>query len=149
MTTVEEHEISDLQKQLERFVTQSHVNVYRSTGGLLGGWMFAPVLLLTTTGRKSHQQRTTPLTFFPHGRDFVVIASYGGGPKHPAWWVNLQAQPDAEVQVGPFRHKVTAREAEGEERQRLWGRVTTWMPIYAYYQSRTDRQIPVVVLERD
>jgi len=111
--------------------------------------MVAPVLLLTTTGRQSQEQRTTPLTFFPDGRDFVVIASYGGGPRHPAWWLNLRAQPEAEVQVGPTHHKVTAREAEGDERNRLWRRVTTWMPVYAYYQSRTDREIPVVVLERN
>lgn len=140
--------MSDPQKQLEQLVTQTHVNIYRSTGGLLGGWMLAPVLLLTTTGRRSQRQRTTPLTFFPEGQDFVVIASYGGGPSHPAWWLNLQAQPQAEVEVGPARHAVTAREAEGEERERLWGRVTGWMPTYAFYQSRTERRIPVVVLER-
>lgn len=137
------------QKQIERFVTQSHVALYRSSGGLLGGWMLAPVLLLTTTGRHSQQQRTTPLTFFPDGEDFVVIASYGGGARHPDWWLNLVSQPQAEVQVGPFRYAVHAREAEGEARERLWRRVTTWMPIYAYYQSRTERRIPVVVLERN
>lgn len=137
-----------LQKQLERFVTQSHVAAYRTTGGLVGGFMLAPVLLLTTTGWKSRQPRTTPLTFFPEGRDFVVIASYGGGPRDPHWWTNLQARPDAEVQVGPLRIPVRAREAEGEERDRLWRRVTGWMPMYAWYQSRTERRIPVVVLER-
>jgi deazaflavin-dependent oxidoreductase (nitroreductase family) len=141
--------MNGLQKQIERFVTQSHVTLYRSSGGLLGGWPLSPVLLLTTTGRQSQQRRTTPLTFFPEGKDFVVIASYGGGPRHPAWWLNLKAEPQAEVEVGPARHSVVAREAEGEERERLWRRVTRWMPMYAYYQSRTERHIPVVVLERD
>ena len=140
--------MSGLQKQIERFVTQSHVALYRNSGGLLGGWMMAPVLLLTTTGRQSHQQRTTPLTFFPEGEDFVVIASYGGGARHPDWWLNLEAEPRAEVEVGFSRHSVLARETEGRERERLWRRVTGWMPIYAFYQSRTERQIPVVVLAR-
>ena len=140
--------MNGLQKQIERFVTQSHVALYRSSGGLLGGWMLAPVLLLSTTGRQSQQQRTTPLTFFPEGENFIVIASYGGGARHPDWWLNLKAQPRAEVEVGPSRYSVLAREAEGEERERLWRRVTSWMPIYAYYQSRTERLIPVVILER-
>ena len=141
--------MNGLQKQIERFVTQSHVALYRSSGGLLGGWMLAPVLLLTTTGRQSQQQRTTPLTFFPEGENFVVIASYGGGARHPDWWLNLEAQPRAEAEVGLSRHSVHAREAEGDERERLWRRVTGWMPMYAFYQSRTERRIPVVVLERD
>ena len=140
--------MNGLQKQIERFATQSHVALYRSSGGVLGGWMVAPVLLLSTTGRRSQQQRTTPLTFFPEGENFVVIASYGGGARHPDWWLNLKAQPRAEVQVGPARYSVLAREADGEERERLWRRVTLWMPIYAYYQSRTERLIPVVILER-
>lgn len=140
--------MSDRQKQLEQLVTQTHTALYRATGGLVGGWMIAPVLLLTTTGRRTGQPRTTPLTFFPQGENFIVIASYGGGPAHPAWWSNLERLPEAEVQVGPFRISVRAREAEGEERERLWRRVRTWMPIYAWYQSRTDRRIPVVVLER-
>jgi deazaflavin-dependent oxidoreductase (nitroreductase family) len=140
--------MNGLQKQIERFVTQSHVALYRSSGGLLGGWMLAPVLLLSTTGRQSQQQRTTPLTFFPEGKNFIVIASYGGAIHHPDWWLNLKAQPRAEVEIGPSRYSVLAREAEGEERERLWRRVTSWMPIYAYYQSRTERLIPVVILER-
>ena len=141
--------MNGLQKQIERFVTQSHVALYRSSGGLLGGWMLAPVLLLTTTGRRSQQQRTTPLTFFPEGKDFVVIASYGGGARHPDWWLNLEAQHRAEVEVGLSRYSVLAREAQGQERERLWRRVTGWMPMYAFYQSRTERLIPLVVLERD
>jgi len=96
-------DMNGLQKQIERFVTQSHVALYRSSGGLLGGWMLVPVLLLTTTGRRSQQQRTTPLTFFPDGDDFVVIASYGGA-RHPDWWLNLEAQPRAEVEVGLSRY---------------------------------------------
>jgi len=140
--------MNGLQRRLERTATQGHVTLYRATGGLVGGWMLAPVLLLTTTGRKSRELRTTPLTFFPDGRDFVVIASYGGGPRHPDWWLNLKAEPDVEIEIGILRLPITAREAEGEDRQRLWEMVTRWMPVYAYYQSRSDRRIPVVVLKR-
>ena len=132
-----------------KLVPQAHVALYRGTGGLVGGWMLAPVLLLTATGRKSGEQRTTPLTFMPHGRDFVVIASFGGAPRHPAWWFNLMADPLAQVELGILRFRVRAREADGDERELLWGRLTTWMPMYAAYQRRTDRRIPVVVLARD
>jgi len=125
-----------------------HTALYRWTNGRIGGSVVnMPVLLLTTTGRKSGDQRTTPLTYLLKGNAYVVIASYLGEPKHPAWWLNLTANPTAEIQVGAQRIKVTAREADGEERERLWDEVVARQKDYAEYQQRTTRRIPVVVLE--
>jgi deazaflavin-dependent oxidoreductase (nitroreductase family) len=126
-----------------------HPRLYRWSGGRIGGAIGGmPVLLLTTTGRKSGEPRTTALTYLPRGDDFVVIASVLGEPRHPAWWLNLAAKPDASVQVGGARHPVRAREAEGEEREALWRAVVAKMPDYDEYKARTSRRIPVVVLER-
>src|SRR5262245_17045644 len=107
-----------------------------------------PVLLLTTTGRKSGAARTKALTYLPRGDAFVVIASVLGEPRHPAWWLNLEAHPDATVEVGRERLQVRARKAEGEERETLWNAVVATMPDYEEYRHRTSRQIPIVVLER-
>jgi deazaflavin-dependent oxidoreductase (nitroreductase family) len=131
-----------------RLFTGIHEFWYRMTGGLVGGWAGAPMLLLTTTGRKSGAQRTTPLLFMRDGEDLVVIASYGGSDRHPDWWLNLRAHPDAEVQVFAERRLVHAEESAGEERARLWERVKRIYPIYRAYESRTSRQIPVVVLRK-
>lgn len=126
-----------------------HPRLYRWTGGRLGGSVIGlPVLLLETRGRKTGALRTTALTYFPHASGFVVVASYLGEPRDPAWWHNLKARPDATVQVGAERHRVRAREADGAERAELWRAITTKAPDYAEYQSRTSRRIPVVVLER-
>jgi deazaflavin-dependent oxidoreductase (nitroreductase family) len=129
-----------------RMFMAAHEFWYRLTNGLIGGWAGAPMLLLTTTGRKSGQPRTTPLVYMPDGQDLIVIASYGGSDHHPQWWRNLQANPDAEVQVFAQRRRVRAHAATGEERTRLWNRVSTIYPIYRWYESRTSREIPVVVL---
>ena len=121
--------------------------VYRLTGGKVGGTMKgAPILLLTVRGRKSGKLRTTPLLYGRDGDNLVVIASKGGDPKHPAWYHNLQGQ-EAEVQVGRERKRVRARDAEGEERERLWALTVGIYPPYADYQKKTTRRIPVVVLE--
>jgi deazaflavin-dependent oxidoreductase (nitroreductase family) len=126
-----------------------HPMLYRWSGGRIGGAIGGmPVLLLTTTGRKSGAPRTTALTYLPRGDDFVVIASVLGEPRHPAWWLNLAAKPDATVQVGGTRHAVRARQAEGEEREALWRAVVAKTPDYDEYKARTSRRIPVVVLER-
>jgi deazaflavin-dependent oxidoreductase (nitroreductase family) len=126
-----------------------HPKLYRWTGGRIGGSIGSmPVLLLTTTGRKTGAPRTSALTYLPHGDDFVVIASVLGEPRHPAWWLNLEARPDATVEVGRERHAVLARQAQGGERDTLWKAVVAKMPDYEEYRRRTSRRIPVVVLER-
>ena len=126
-----------------------HPTLYRWTGGRFGGQMMGlPVLLLTTRGRRSGEARTKALMYLPRGDDFVVIASYLGEPKHPAWWLNLTARPEAEVLVGGKTVSVRSREAEGEERAELWREVVARTPDYDEYQRRTQRRIPVVVLER-
>lgn len=125
-----------------------HPILYRWTGGAIGGRVIGmPVLLLTTTGRKSGRPRTKALTYLPKGDAFVVIASYLGEPNHPAWWLNLEANSDAKVRVGRRDVPVTAREARSEEREALWQEVVAATGEYAEYEARTTRRIPVVVLE--
>ena len=125
-----------------------HARLYRATGGLVGGKMQGmPVLLLTTRGRKSGEPRTVALMYLPRGDAAVVIASNAGEPKHPAWWLNLLAEPRAEIERGGARETVTAREAQGDERERIWKDLAGINSAYTTYQSRTERQIPVVVLE--
>jgi F420H(2)-dependent quinone reductase len=125
-----------------------HPWIYRASGGrLLGKLVGMPVLLLTTTGAKSGAQRTTALTYLDADGAYVVIGSFLGEPRHPAWVHNLRAHPRATVQVGARQIAVTAREAHGEERSRLWANVVALQPDYRAYETRTDREIPVVVLE--
>jgi deazaflavin-dependent oxidoreductase (nitroreductase family) len=105
-----------------------------------------PVLLLMTTGRRSGKARTAALTYFRDGADLAVIGSFGGSDLAPAWWLNLQRDPQASVLIGGTTSWVTAREANAEEHDRLWPLVTTTHPGYARYQKRTARLIPIVVL---
>ena len=120
---------------------------YRLTGGVLGGSIVGrPILLLTTTGRKTGAQRTTPLMYLEDGKKLVIIASNGGNPRHPAWWLNLEKNPQAEVQLRSEKRRVKAEEATGEERERLWQAVVETYSGYEGYQKTTDRQIPVVIL---
>jgi deazaflavin-dependent oxidoreductase (nitroreductase family) len=126
-----------------------HVRVYRETGGKRGyHWHGTKVLLLTTTGRKSGEQRTTPLIHGVDGDRWVVIASKGGAPEHPAWYLNLQADPEITIQVEADEIPVMATTAEGDERSRLWDAMHDAWPAYDEYQAKTDREIPVVVLTR-
>ncbi len=128
---------------------EAHVRVYRETKGARGYlWNGVPILLLTTKGRASGQPRTTPLIFIHDGENFVVIASRGGAPDHPDWYLNLETEPRVEVQVKGDVFQAMARTAEAPERDRLWAEAVKVWPQYADYQARTDRQIPVVVLER-
>ena len=128
---------------------QEHVRVYRQTGGQRGyNWRGTTILLLSTTGRHSGQERTTPLIHRTDGDRWVVVASKGGAPDHPAWYRNLEAHAEVEIQVQEERVPVRAHAAEGEERQRLWRLMTEVWPAYDEYQAKTDREIPVVVLER-
>jgi deazaflavin-dependent oxidoreductase (nitroreductase family) len=125
-----------------------HRWVYRISGGRVGGRLLGvPMLLLTTTGRRSGQPHTTALTYLTEGAHFVVVASNGGAPHHPAWLLNLRAHPEVQIQVGPTLHRVRAREAADPERQRLWTRMVQLYAGYGGYQARTTRRIPVVILK--
>jgi deazaflavin-dependent oxidoreductase (nitroreductase family) len=128
---------------------KEHVDRYRATDGEEGhDWRGTVTLLLTTTGRHSGETRTTPLIYQSDGDRYVVVASQGGAPRHPGWYHNLSADPNVEVQVKGDRFNATASTAAGEERERLWKLMTATWPAYDEYQTRTDREIPVVVLTR-
>ena len=126
---------------------EEHIRRYRETDGEVGYlWNGVPTLLLTTTGRRSGEARTSPLIFARDGDDYLVVASMGGAPKHPSWYLNLTENPDAEIQVKGDHIPVTARTASDDEKPRLWKIVTEAWPNYDVYQTRTDRVIPLVVL---
>ena len=124
-----------------------HSGVYRATGGKLFGRMGkSPILLLNTVGRKSGKKRTSPLLYVKDGEDFVIIASKGGAPTHPAWFLNLKANPEATVEVGDREVRVRAEEADAEEKARLWQKMVEMYPTYDDYQTKTKREIPLLVL---
>ena len=127
-----------------------HVALYRATGGLVGHrWPgVPPMLLLDHVGAKSGVRRTAALAFVEDGDDVVLIASKGGHPRHPAWFHNLNANPDTVVQIGAERRPVRARVAGPAERARLWPKVVAAYAGYQAYQDRTSREIPLVILER-
>ena len=128
---------------------QEHVRRYLQTDGAEGhDWQGTTVLILTTTGRRSGEPRSTPLIYGRRGEDHVVVASKGGAEEHPAWYLNLSEQPDVTVQVRGDRFKAHARTVTGEEKPDLWRMMTGRWPPYAEYQRKTRRDIPVVVLER-
>jgi deazaflavin-dependent oxidoreductase (nitroreductase family) len=125
-----------------------HVQRYVETGGQEGHlWNGVPTLLLTTKGRKSGKLRRTALIYGRSGSSYVVVASKGGADDHPAWYLNLTENPEAAVQVGPQDFVAMARTADGSERQALWDLMCQLWPDYLGYQSKTDRPIPVVVLD--
>ncbi len=127
---------------------QEHVDRYRETDGEEGHeWNGASVLILTTTGRKSGQRRYTPLIYGRSGENFLVVASKGGADEPPAWFVNLEADPETEVQVKADRLRTRARVATPEEKPQMWKTMTSAWPAYDEYQTKTEREIPVVVLE--
>ena len=131
----------------QRLLTGTHTFFYRLSGGKLGGQLGkSPVLLLNTTGRKTGKQRTTPLLYLRDGDNLVLVASYGGAPTHPVWWLNLLAKPEAEVEIGRKKLCVTARQADTAERERLWPLLVAMYGNYAEYQKKTTREIPVVIL---
>ena len=128
---------------------EEHVRAYRETDGERGyHWRGTEILLLSTTGRNSGEERTTPLIHRTDDGRWVIVASRGGTPDHPGWYHNLTGNPDATIQVKGDVVPVRASTATGEERERLWGLMTEVWPDYDSYQARTDREIPVVVLER-
>ena len=129
---------------------QEHIDRYIATGGAEGHeWRGTHCLLLTTTGQKTGTERIAPLIYGTHGDDFVVVASKGGAPEHPAWYRNLTADPHVKVQVGDDVFDATARTAGDAERPELWAIMTREWPAYDEYQTKTDRQIPLVVLTRE
>jgi deazaflavin-dependent oxidoreductase (nitroreductase family) len=124
-----------------------HRWLYRGSDGKWGRtFLGSSILLLTTTGRKSGRSRTWPLTYLPEGARLIVIASNGGQPNHPAWYLNLRANPRVSVQLGDQTHVMIAQTTQGDERARLWSRVIEEYPAYENYQRKTDREIPVVML---
>jgi deazaflavin-dependent oxidoreductase (nitroreductase family) len=132
-----------------RLFGQEHVERYRATDGAEGhDWEGTQTLLLTTTGRNSGEPRTTPLIYAPVGDSFAIVASKGGSDVAPAWYLNLSENPVVEVQVKADRFKARARTASSEEKPELWRKMVAEWPSYDEYQQKTDREIPVVVLER-
>lgn len=136
--------------EAEQLFGEEHVRRYRETGGEVGHiWRRgSKILLLTTTGRKTGERRTTPLIYESDGDRYVIVASKGGAPEHPDWYRNLVAEPQVELQVRSEAFPARASTATGEERERLWELAARQWPDYDAYQERTGREIPVVVLER-
>jgi deazaflavin-dependent oxidoreductase (nitroreductase family) len=136
--------------EAESLFGDEHVRRYRETGGKVGHiWREgSTILLLTTTGRTSGESRTIPLIYAQAGDQYVIIASKGGAPDHPGWYKNLAKHPDVEVQVEADVFRARARTATGEERARLWRKANAVWPHYDEYAKKTEREIPVVVLER-
>ena len=125
-----------------------HTALYRASGGrIASGFQGMPVLLLTTTGRRSGKSRTNPLLYVRDGDALVVVGSNGGSDYTPGWWLNLQRDPRAEVEIGRVHKRVTARKASSEEHAWLWAVFTSGFPGYAKYATKTAREIPVVILE--
>ena len=143
-------DLADRSWPLLRRLMVGHTLVYRASGGLIGHRIpgLPQMLLLEHVGAKSGERRTSPLVYFEDGDDVVLVASKGGHPKHPAWFHNLKANPDVIVQIGRERRPVRARVATAAERERLWPKAVETYSGYADYQARTERQIPLVILER-
>jgi deazaflavin-dependent oxidoreductase (nitroreductase family) len=134
---------------LVKLAMSVHRALYGLSGGRIGGRIRgAGVVLLTTKGRKSGRPHTTPLFYLPDGGRYVIVASYGGHPKHPAWYLNLREEPDAEATIDGKRMRVHARTANAQERAALWPRLVAMYGEYETYQQHTSRTIPVVILER-
>jgi deazaflavin-dependent oxidoreductase (nitroreductase family) len=128
---------------------KEHVRRYQETDGAEGhDWQDTTVLLLTTTGRRTGRKYTTPLIYQKTGDDYVVVASKSGAEEHPDWYLNLRANPEVGVQVRGDKFTARARTATPEEKPALWKKMAATWPDYDEYQRKTDRDIPVVVLER-
>jgi deazaflavin-dependent oxidoreductase (nitroreductase family) len=128
---------------------QEHVERYEATDGEEGhDWQDTVTLILTTTGRKSGEERKTPLIYQEHDGDYLIVASKGGADAPPAWYLNLSENPEVEVQVKGDKFKARARDAGPDEKPEMWRKMTSTWPAYDDYQKQTEREIPVVVLER-
>jgi len=138
----------DLHRAFLRAFSSIHTHLYELSGGTIGARVrAAPVLVLTTRGRRSGKLRTTPLLYLTDGERLVVVASNGGAPRNPGWFFNLEAHPDAVVQVRREHRRVQARRATAEERDRYWRQLVAIYPAYESYRAKTSREIPLVVLE--
>jgi len=125
------------------------IEEFRANGGKVGGnFEGSPMLILHSTGAKTGEERVHPLVHGMHGDDVVIFASKAGAPTHPAWYLNLVANPDATIEIGTETRRVRARVAEGVEREEIWSKQKAAMPGFAEYEAKTSRQIPVVILER-
>jgi len=139
----------NLKDAAARAVTRAHTELYRRTGGRLGGNVGGLTMgLLVTTGRKSGQPRTTPLNIIADGDRWLLVASYGGDDRDPQWFKNLQANPEASIELGGETIPVRATVATAEEKKALWPKVVEAYKGYANYQTKTSRDIPVVILTR-
>jgi deazaflavin-dependent oxidoreductase (nitroreductase family) len=135
---------------MTRLFGQAHVDRYLATDGEEGhDWEGTQTLILTTTGRRSGEPRVLPLIYGRQGDDYLLVASKGGAPQHPGWYLNLQANPEVEVQVKGERFRARARTATPEEKVELWPIMTKEWPAYDQYQARSPRDIPLVILERE
>ena len=136
-----------MKRALRRAFMRVHIALYRLSGGLLGsrspGRSF---MLLTTIGRKSGLERVTPIFYLPKADHFLLIASNWGGQQQPIWWLNLQAHPQAKVRVGRKNLTVIARQADAEERARLWPSIVSRYTEFAHYQQQVTREIPIIIL---
>jgi len=136
------------QTPLAAMLRDAQTFLFRASGGRIANKTFGcETFLLTTTGAKTGKPRTAPLLYLEDGKHFVIVASNGGSPAHPAWFVNLTKTPEATVQIGRDVTQVRARQASAQEKTRLWPRLTKFYEGYAVYQEHTKREIPVVILE--
>lgn len=144
----------DIPRDINSLISE-HIRLYLKDPAKAHMWDARPVggsgpvttLLLTTIGRKSGEPRHVPLLYVEHGDDYLVVGSKGGNPDHPLWFLNLMAHPECEIRVGQPPVKARARLLEGEERAAAWKKITDLHPVYAKYQARTPREIPVVALQ--
>lgn len=142
-------DVADRSWPVLKRVMSAHAAIYRATNGRIGGRMpgLPSLLLLDHVGCRSGEGRTTPLVYMPDGENLLIVASKGGYPRNPSWLYNLRKNPDTEVQIGSRRIRVRAREASADERGRLWPRAIEHNPHWDRYQRRTEREVPLVILE--
>lgn len=134
----------------QRLFAKTHVSLYHFSKGRIGGRMWnSPALLVTTVGRKTGKNRTTPLLFLEDYDRIAIVASNGGRDKEPSWWTNLRTDPHAKVQIKGEKKNMVARKANESEQASLWPLLTKMYPSYSEYQKKTKREIPVVILTRD
>ena len=136
-----------IKNHVSRYVASNGEDGYLWDASIAGGKGLVPTLLLTTVGRKSGRVLTLPLIFGRAGPDYVIVTSKGGAPAHPAWYLNLEANPEVQVQVKGEKFTARGHTAQGAERAALWAKMVEIYGPYAQYQTKTDRQIPVVVLK--